>query len=296
MLLFSSPCYEHYAAKLRRLPGWERGRFSIDRYQNQELFVLVKTAVRGKRCAILAETAPPDENLLSLLLLAHTLKKEGAKSITAIIPYLGYSRHDRREAGRDRATGWLGESLKLAGVDEVVTIDAHSAFDTDLFPIPLRSLSAAEVLADVIRNLPPETVTLVAPDKGAIDNCEAVRDALRGGAAIIPFEKRRVAGHVALSKLRGTLREQVVIADDMLDTGETLLRCAEKLHASGARAITVLVTHGLFSGTLWRKLRQQGVAHIYCTDTVPHAASVASERVTVLGAAGILVDYFKHAA
>ncbi len=64
----------------------------------------------------------------------------------------------------------------------------------------------------------------------------------------------------------------------------------------GARAITVLVTHGLFSGTLWRKLRQQGVAHIYCTDTVPHAASVASERVTVLGAAGILVDYFKHAA
>ncbi|HUY05513.1 MAG TPA: ribose-phosphate diphosphokinase [Candidatus Paceibacterota bacterium] len=294
MLLFSFPQYEHYAAQLRKLPRWQRGQFSVDRYQNGELFVLVKTPVKGKQCAILAETAPPDENLLSLLLLAHTLKKEGAEEVIAIIPYLGYSRHDRSEAGRDRATEWLGESLKRAGVNEVVTIDAHSAIDASLFPIPLRSLTSAGVLADAISGLPPEAITLVAPDRGAVDNCEAVRDALRSDVAIIPFEKKRIAGRVAVSGLRGTLRDRVVMVDDMLDTGETLVRCAEKLHASGARAITVLVTHGLFSGTLWRQLRRQGVAHIYCTDTAPHAAAVASQRVTVLSASGILLDHFRR--
>lgn len=293
MILFSFPQFEYYASKLRKLPDWQRGQFSIDRYKNQELFVQIKTAVKGKRCAILAETAPPDENLLSFLLLAHTLKKEGAKEIVAIIPYLGYSRHDKQEVGRDLATRWLGESMRNAGVTEVVTVDVHSAIDSELFPIPIRSLSPAGVLAKALRTCPLE-VTFVAPDAGAVDNCEDVRSALGKDIAIAHCEKKRSGGRVS-SVLQGTVTEHAVLVDDMLDTGRTLLESLKHLRAAGVRSSTVLVSHGLFSGTEWRKLWSNGVEHIYCTDTIPHARRFASKDITVLPAASVLVDYFKHA-
>ncbi len=295
MILFSFPQYEYYASKLRKIPGWQRGLFSIDRYQNQEIFIEVKTAVRGAACAILAETAPPDENLLKLLLLAHTLKKEGAKEIVAIIPYLGYSRHDRKAAGLDIATQWLGESLRNAGVTEVVTVDVHSEIDAELFPIPIRSLSPAGVLAKALRAHSLEEMTFVAPDAGAVDNCESVRSALGKDIAIARCKKKRSGGRVS-SVLEGSVQKRVVLVDDMLDTGRTLLASLKHLRAAGVRSSIVLVSHGLFSGTGWRKLWSSGVGHIYCTDTVPHARRLASKKITVLPAAGILVEYFKHAA
>lgn len=295
MILFSFPSYEYLARKLRKLPGWQRGNFSIGRYQNQELFTLVKTPVRGQKCAILAETAPPDTNLLSLLLLAHTLKKEGAKEIIAIIPYLGYSRHDKKEPARDLATQWLGESLKNAGVSEVITIDAHSELDEALFPIPLNSLPSAEILAKAISNFPLDKTTLLAPDEGAIDNCRAIRNALGKKIDIAFFQKKKTLERVTLSKLRGTVKERAVVVDDMLDTGETLLRCAEKLRQLGMRKITVLVSHGLFTGKKWRRLWSLGVQRIYCTNTFPLAKKMASKQIKVLPASEILLKYFSAA-
>lgn len=302
MTLFSFPSYEYLARDLRKLPGWQRGNFSIGRYQNQELFILVKKPVRGQKCAILAETAPPDTNLLSLLLLAHTLKKEGAKEIIAIIPYLGYSRHDKKEPARDLATKWLGESLKNAGVSEVITIDAHSKLDEALFPIPLHSLPSAEILAKAISNFPLGKTTLLAPDEGAIDNCRAIRDALSKSDLALAkkidiafFQKKRTRGRVMLSKLRGTVKERVVVVDDMLDMGETLLSVAKKLRQLGIRKITVLVSHGLFTGKKWRRLWSLGVQRIYCTNTYPLAQKIASKNVTVLPASEIFLKYLSAA-
>lgn len=295
MILFSSPQYDYYASKLRKLPGWQRGLFSVSRYQNRELFIQVKTTVQGETCAILAETAPPDESLLSLLLLAHTLKKEGAKEIIAIIPYLGYSRHDRQETGRDLATLWLGESLQMSGVTEVVTIDAHSTIDSELFPIPIRSLSPAKVLAKALHPFPPDTTTIVAPDVGAIDNCENVRNALGKNVAIVHCEKKRSRGRVS-SLLNGKVQGHAVLVDDMIDTGRTLLECLKRLRSAGVRSSIVLVSHGVCSGSEWRKLLSRGVEHIYCTDTIPHARHLVSEKITVLPAVSVLVDYFKHAS
>ena len=186
-------------------------------------------------------------------------------------------------------TAWVGTLLKSSGIDRVVTVDVHSERDKQLFPIPLISLSTDTLFADAIQKNGLQYATIVAPDNGAIGRCKAVKRAAgmpTGETAY--FEKKRTESGVIHHGLIGTVGATVVIIDDMIDTGGTLVSACEKLRAAGVQEIYILVTHGLFTGSSWVQLWSLGVRRIFCTDTVPLRLAIDAANITVLSIAPLI--------
>jgi ribose-phosphate pyrophosphokinase len=291
VILFALPLHEGLASALGRSARFERGRLSIGRFTNGELHASVKTPPGGRPCILLGSVAPPDEHLLSTLLVGHTLRKEGASAVIAALPYLGYARHDKTEVGKSLATAWMGAVLQASGVTEVVTIDVHSRRVHELFPVPVRSLSPAGIFAREITALAGKTaMTVVAPDEGARERAEALRQAAGIERPLAHLTKRRTAQGVAHSTLQGDVSRAAILVDDILDTGGTLVSACEALRNAGVREVTIVVTHGLFTGTGWERLWGLGVTRIYCTDSVPSAAGAASSRVVILSVGALLAQ------
>jgi len=284
VILFALEQYAGIALELENAIGQlQPGTFRIARFENGELHACVETPVTGQPCLVLGSIAPPDEQLLSALLLAHTLKKEGAKQVNAIFPYLGYARHDKKKPGQSLATAWVGSLIRASGCDQVITVDVHSEKTKQLFPVPLVSLSPAKVFAEAITRYGLADATIVAPDEGAISRCEAVRAAAGMSFSKIPyFEKHRTDTGIVHAGPMGEVGHRAVIIDDILDTGGTLVSACEQLSKSGVEQIEVMVTHGLFTGTRWKDLYRLGVKRIFCTESVPVPAGVDERNIVRL--------------
>jgi ribose-phosphate pyrophosphokinase len=242
---------------------------------------------------VLAALAPPDAHLVEALLLCHTLRGNGAHGVTLLAPYLAYTRQDREETGHSRATAWVGALLPASGVERVITVDAHSARVGELFPVPLVSLSPARLFAEEILRFAFQDATVVAPDAGARERAEAVRVAAGMTTPIACMEKTRTAGGVT-GVLHGAVGRRVVIVDDILDTGGTLIACAQALQHAGVREIIVMVTHALFTGDAWSHLWEYGVMKLVCLDTIPIGEPRLDDRIHVLRASSLLVGYLKN--
>lgn len=295
MILFSFPAYENVARQLQTVTSVQAGRFAVSRYANQELHANIEDSVSGEHCLILGTIAPPDECLLSVLLLAQTLKKEGAHKITAVLPYLAYSRQDKEKPGESLGTAWVGALLKSSGIDEVLTVDVHSERDKQLFPIPLTSLSTNKLFADALRNNGLLDATIVAPDNGAIGRCEAVNRAAGISVGETPyFEKKRTDQGITHYGPIGRVGKKVLIIDDMIDTGGTLVSACEKLSAVGVAEIYILVTHGLFTGSSWPQLWSLGVKRIFCTDTVPLRSGLDSANISLVSAVPLVKEHLSQ--
>jgi len=285
MILFAFEAFQAMGVALAESAHLMLGRFRAARFENGELHLDLETTVRNENCLVLGSIAPPDEQLLSVLLLVHTLKKEGARRVTALLPYLAYARDDKDKPGKSLATAWVGALAAASGLDEVITVDVHSERAKGLFPIPVLSLSPAAVFAEALNRDGLTEATIVAPDEGAISRCEAVQKAAGMAPGKIPyFEKQRTATGITHAGPIGEVGRQAVIVDDILDTGGTLLSACEKLVEAGLEEITIMVTHGLFTGERWKQLRGLRVKRILCTDSVPLAAGVCGddiERLTI---------------
>jgi ribose-phosphate pyrophosphokinase len=294
MILFSFRAYENISRQLQTV-AVQLGRFTVARYANEELRASIEGPVSGEHCLILGTIAPPDECLLSLLLLAETLEKEGAHKITAILPYLAYSRQDKEKPGESLGTKWVGALLKSSGIDEVLTVDVHSERDKQLFPIPLTSLSTNRLFADVLRKHELLDASIVAPDNGAIGRCEEVKRSAGISIGDTPyFEKKRTERGITHHGPVGVVKKKAVIIDDMIDTGETLVSACEKLKAVGVAEIYVLVTHGLFTGSSWLKLWSLGVKQIFCTDTVPLRSGIDCANISIVSAAPLIKEHLSQ--
>jgi len=266
----------------QRVPALKTGWFKISRFENGEMHLDVQTPIRGEHCVILGSVSPPDEQLLSTLLLAHTLKKEGAGEVTAVFPYLAYARHDKDKPGESMATAWAGSIFRASCCDRLVTVDLHSERARRLFPTPITSLSPAGIFAEAIQQHGLRDFVLVAPDQGAISRCEAVRIAAGMPHTEIPyFEKLRTDKGIVHGGPIGRLGSRAVIVDDILDTGTTLVSACERLAELGVKEIYVMVTHGIFTGERWKALWQTGVKRIFCTDSVPRRAAESDKIVTL---------------
>lgn len=290
MILFHFPEFEQVGAELlQSVRQLKPGRFRRGRFSNGEVFVELDTAVAGEECAVLGSITPPDERLLSTLLLAHTLRKNGARKITGIIPYLAYSRQDRNKLNESLAAQWTGALAQASGFDTVITVDVHSIEDQRLSPIPLISLSPAPVFASALKEYQLMGATIVAPDEGAIARCTAIRE----GAGLPPepipyFEKHRTETGIQHARFVGAVGNQVVLVDDILDTGATLVSACQRLLCAGVEDIQVMVTHGLFTGDEWTGLWELGVSRIFRTDTIPTPAEPMNGRVVTLSVTPLL--------
>jgi ribose-phosphate pyrophosphokinase len=287
MILFHFPEFEHM--RLLESPKFQPGHFRTRRFHNGELFIELDTEVAGMECGVIGSITPPDSRLLSTLLLSHTLRKERARKITAIIPYLAYSRQDRNKPNQSLAAQWTGALAQASGFDEIITVDVHSIEDQRLSPIPLISLSPAPVFASVLQQYQLMGATIVAPDEGAIARCTAIRDAAGLPPEPIPyFEKHRTDTGIQHTGFVGAVGTQVVLVDDILDTGATLVSACQRLLCAGVEDVEIMVTHGLFTGDEWRGLWELGVSRIFCTDTVPAAAEKPNGRIVTVSAVPLL--------
>lgn len=292
MILFQFPEFERTGMELLRFSRQlQAGRFRSGRFCNGELFIGTETPVAGEDCAVLGSISPPDSQLMSTLLLAHTLRKEGARSVTGVLPYLAYSRQDKNKPHQSLAAQWIGAIAQASGFDRVVTIDVHSAEDQRLSPIPLISLYPAAVFADALQQSQLTGATIVAPDEGAIARCEAVRSAAGLPPEAVPyFEKHRTESGIQHARFVGSVGIQTVLIDDILDTGATLISACQRLLCAGVEDIEIMVTHGLFTGDEWKGLWELGVSRIFCTDTVPLPAEKWSGRIVRLSIAPMLAS------
>lgn len=292
MILFAAPRFEPMAAALRKsLCRLNPGGFRTGRFDNGELYVRLETPPAGQECLVLGSISPPDDQLLTMLLLGHTLRKEGAKRVTGVFPYLAYSRQDKNKPGESLAAAWTGSLAFASGFDRVVTVDVHSPDDERLFQVPLLSISPAGIFAAELNRSQLTGATIIAPDQGAIRRCEAIAAAAGIAPRAIPwFEKRRDETGIRHSRFIGEVGTEAVLIDDILDTGATLISACERLFMAGVEDIQIMVTHGLFTGTDWQRLWGFGVSRIFCTDTIPRPAQADDPRIVTLSTARTLAN------
>jgi ribose-phosphate pyrophosphokinase len=263
--------------------GVETGMCVLARFPNRELIARLATPVTGRRCIVIGSLAPPEAQLAQLTLLVHTLRRAGARSVTALLPYLAYARQDVAAAGESLGLAWIGQLLRGAGVDDVVTADVHSARAEELIGLPLLSLSPATLLAEHLPDAWRNEATFVAPDEGAIERCAATVAAAGRPGSIAHLVKHRDARGVAHRSLHGDVGERALIVDDILDTGGTVVSCCRMLRSNGVRHIGLVVTHGLFTGEAARAIGESGVEELWTTDSlcgprVPRSAKVVALR------------------
>ncbi len=292
-ILFAMPCFEYLAKPMEQMTNIKLGEFTLKRFANDELHISLHTPVKNQSCIVLGTIAPPENQLFSFLLLCHTLKKENAQKIIAVLPYLAYSRHDKNETQQSHAAALIGQLFACAGVTHVVTVDVHSLQIKRLFPMPLISLSPARIFASEIAKLSAQMITIVAPDEGAINRCKAVAKQIGIKHEIAYMEKKRTEQGIFHSTLHGKVSKQVIIVDDILDTGGTIISCCEKLFKVGVKNIDIMITHGWFTGNKWKQLWELGINRIYCMDTVPLPSHVASPKITVLSIVLLLISELK---
>ena len=287
MKLFALPAFRRLAVELAAAaPELELADASVQRHTNRELCVTLHSPVDGCDCAVLGTLQPPEHNLGEFLLLCDTLRRGGARTLLAVLPYLAYARQDCYEPGCSLGAAWVGALLGASGVDQVLTLDVHSARVAALLPVPLSTEASATLFARALADR-LGGATLVAPDEGAIERCARLRQAAGVELPTAHFHKQRSKSGVR-SSLVGTVGEQAVIFDDILDTGGTLIACAEGLRAAGVRRIAVAVTHGLFTGTAWQRLWSLGVDLLVCTDSVGDAQA-REARIEVISCAPALL-------
>ncbi len=281
MILFCHEDYAYLEEIFLSLPSFAPGAFSVNRYKNREMFIRFGAQVKNEDCFIIGSTAPPETNLVELLLLAHTLKKESARTVTVLLPYFAYSRHDKNKPGESMALSCIGSLLKASGVDKIITVDRHSKKGEALIPLPLVSVSSAHVFAEIFQKGNFDGYAIAAPDEGAIERCGELRALTDTASPVVYFKKSRTPEGITLSDLSGKVSPQVVLYDDILDTGETLVLACRHLKELGVTDIIVMVTHGLFTGDKWKELWKLNVKKIYRTDTVPRILDGEENIITV---------------
>lgn len=285
-IVFAFPNVVKHAEKIiQAVKNGHRGLFEINRFPNKELQITLKTPVIKKDVIVYANPVSELE-IMELLLLCDTIKKEEADSITVILPYFPYSRQDMNEKMKSQGFIWFGDMLRSSGVDRILTIDVHNSSLVDYFPVALVSLSPAELFAEKIKAIGFDDVTFVAPDEGAKVRCQEVAT-LFGLKANVTFCRKKRIGKKIISVIIGDISEKAFIIDDMLDTGGTLIACCKDLVEKGVTDIHIFVTHGFFTGSAWKKLWEYPVKHIYCTDTVP--VFLKDKRISTVSADQLLI-------
>ena len=271
-----------FASLLAGVGSIERGRWALRRFADGELHARLHTPIDGRACAIVGTLAPPDQRTLAVPLLAHTLRRSGARTVTAVLPYLGYARQDHAERERSLGLAWAVALLDACGVDEIVTLDVHNPAATSSLPVRVRSLSPAALLAGALCREDLTATIAVAPDDGALERTRAVARAAGIRAPVVVLHKRRDEHGVVHTPISGDVADRAVIVDDILDTGGTLVSACQRLRAAGVERITVLATHALLTGARWRELRALGVERIVATDSLPQARRRGAGLIEVM--------------
>lgn len=269
----------------------------VGRFSEGEIQVKINENVRGKDVFVVQPTCtPPNENLMELLIMIDALKRASSQRITAVIPYFGYARQDRKDQPRVPITAKLvANLLTVAGANRILTVDLHAGQIQGFFDIPLDHLFAVEVFIEYFSQIKSKNLVVVSPDVGSIKTARAY--AKRFSAELAIIDKRRVSPDKAealhiLGEVEG---RDAIIVDDLIATGGSLIEAVGALKKAGAKSIYAAITHGVLSGPAIERVdRCKDLEELMITDTIPSEDHKKHPRIKVLSVAPLLGEAIKR--
>jgi ribose-phosphate pyrophosphokinase len=293
--IFSGTSNEPLAKAIAASIGIELGKCAVSAFPDGETFVKIDENVRGEDVFIVQPTSPPtNHNLMELFIMIDAMRRASASRITAVIPFYGYARQDRKDQPRVPITAKLVANLLVAaGANRILTMDLHAQQIQGFFDIPVDHLYAAPVMYDYLRQKQPGDLVVVSPDVGGLKMAHAYSQVLGAGLAIVA-KRRKSASEVESLAIIGEIRgKNVLMVDDLTETAGTLTAAAELLRKRGARQVLACVSHAILNDLGIQRLRKSRIDELITTDTVRRPV-IDGLRITTLSVAGLLGEAIKR--
>ncbi len=277
------------ARKIAKSYSADLGNVLISRYSDGEFQPSFEESVRGARVFLIGSTHPSSENLMELLLMLDAAKRASARHITAVMPYFGWARQDRKDKPRvPIAAKLVAKMLETAGATRIITMDLHADQIQGFFEKPVDHLFASTIFLPYLKNLNLDNLTIASPDMGGSKRAYAYSKALECDV-VVCYKQRAKANVISHIELIGNVQgKNVVLVDDMVDTAGTLTKAADLMMERGALSVRAITTHGLLSGDAYEKIEKSQLLELIVTDSIP--IDKTSEKVRVLSCADLFSD------
>ena len=295
--LFSGNANRPLAEEIAQHLHMRLGDADVSRFSDGEVYVQINENVRGQDVFVVQPTCPPvNDHLMELLVMIDAFKRASARRITAVLPYYGYGRQDRKVMPRVPITAKLvADLITTAGCQRVLAVDLHAGQIQGFFDIPVDHLFAAPpVIVDYLAKKDLKDPVLVSPDAGGVERARAIAKRLNAGLAII--DKRRDGPNVAVFMyLIGDVKDKdVVVIDDMIDTAGTLIQAVEAVKREGARRVLACAVHGVLSGPAIKRIESSALEEVVITNSVPLTPDKAHTKIHVLSVAPLLAEAIRR--
>jgi ribose-phosphate pyrophosphokinase len=282
------------AAEIARALGLSLTRSSVRRFADMEIFVEIQENVRGSDVFIIQSTSfPTNDHLMELLIITDALRRSSAKRITAVIPYFGYARQDRRASGRTPISAKLVANLITnAGVDRVMTLDLHAGQIQGFFDIPTDNLYASPVMVrDIKSRFDLANVMVVSPDVGGVARARGLAKRINAPLAIVDKRRERAGESEVMNVIGEVAGYTCILVDDIVDSGGTLVNAADALLATGAKEVYAYITHGVLSGGAAARIAGSRLKELVITDSIQPAEAVrVATNIRTLSIAALIAE------
>lgn len=291
--LFSGTNSRYLAEKIADHYGYPLGKCEVTKFSDGEMQVVIKESVRGAYVFFITSTFSPAENLLELLLMIDSAKRASAGYITAVIPYYGYARQDRKDKPRvPISSRMIANVLEAAGADRVMVMDFHADQIQGFFDIPVDHLKSEAIFIPYLAEQDLENVTFASPDVGGVKRARIYAKYF-GKNLVICDKERRVANEVAGITVIGDVEgADVILVDDIIDTAGTLCKAADALLEKGAKSVRAMCTHPVLSGKAYDNVNNSSMSELIVTDTIP--LKQASDKIKVLSCAKLFARAIRN--
>lgn len=291
--LFSGRSNPALAQRMADAYGQELGDLTIRNFSDGEIYVKYEESIRGADVFLIQSTEPPAENWLELLLLIDAARRASATRITAVIPYFGYARQERKDQPRvSIASKMYANMLTTAGVDRILTMDLHAAQIQGFFDIPVDHLQASVVFAEYFRQLDVSNLVVVSPDVGSVKRARAYANRLDTDLALVDKQRTGHNESEVMNVIGDVDGKNVLLIDDMVDTAGTLCGAAQALKEAGALDILAACTHPILSGPAYERIESSAIRKLVVTDTIPLTRT--SETIEVISVSSIFADAIRR--
>lgn len=273
--------------------GIELGNVIVSRYSDGEIQPSFEESIRGARVFIIGSTFPSSDNLMEMLLMLDAAKRASALHVTAVIPYFGWARQDRKDKPRvPIAAKLMAKMLEVAGATRIITMDLHADQIQGFFEIPVDHLYASTIFLPHVKDLNLEELTMASPDMGGSKRAYAYSKALESDV-VICYKQREKANVISYMELIGHVKgKDVVIVDDMIDTAGTLTNAADLMIERGAKSVRAICTHAVLSGNAYERLEKSKLQELIVTDSIP--LKKESAKIKVVSCASLFADVMKR--
>lgn len=267
----------------------ELGKVKKNMFSDGEYQVLFEESIRGRRVFLIGSTMPPNDNLMEMLLLIDAAKRASARHITAVMPYYGWARQDRKDKPRvPIAAKLVAKLLQTAGATRIMTMDLHADQIQGFFEVPVDHLYASTILLPHIEELNLDNITIASPDMGGSKRAYAYSKYLNC-EVVICYKQRKKANVISYMELIGNVEgRNVIIVDDMVDTAGTLTKAADLMMEKGALSVRAIATHAILSGDAFNRIEKSSLKELIVTDTIPINRSCS--KIKIVSCAPLFAD------